>query len=135
MSRSIRRRSFSRRRREISEAESEAESGAGAGIGCSTAPEFPRLRQLRSIEGEMPSSLAICSNGRPLLSSSAQCNRLSLELIAELTSSLAHSNHSILRCGSSRLMPLSRCASVLTRAYPYTLGWRAGAILLRAIVG
>ena len=74
MSRSIRRRSFSRRRREISDAESGAECGAGAGIGRSADPAFRpslRLRQLRSIEGEIPSSLAICSNGRPLLASRA----------------------------------------------------------------
>src|SRR5437588_5395305 len=70
MSRSIRRRSFSRRKREISDPKSGAECGAGAGIGRSADPAFRpslRLRQLRSIAGEMPSSLAICSNGRPLL--------------------------------------------------------------------
>jgi hypothetical protein len=30
-----------------------------------------RLRQLRSIQGEIPSSPAICSNGPPLLANSA----------------------------------------------------------------
>ena len=34
------------------------------------------LRQLRSIEGEMPSSLAIRLNGRPLLTSMATASRL-----------------------------------------------------------
>jgi hypothetical protein len=79
MSRSIRRRSFSRRRRVISEAESGAECGAGAEIGRSADPAFRpslRLRQLRSIEGEMPNSLAICSNGRPLLANNAIASRL-----------------------------------------------------------
>src|SRR4029079_14144383 len=79
MSRSIGRRSFSRRRREVSDAESGAECGAGAGIGRSADPAFRpslRLRQLRSIEGEIPSSLAICSNGRPLLASRAIASRL-----------------------------------------------------------
>src|SRR5439155_15641319 len=62
MSRSIRSRSFSRRSREISAAGSGTKCGADAGIGRSadpaSRPPLP-LRQLRSIEGEMPSSLAI----------------------------------------------------------------------------
>src|SRR5205814_5868002 len=69
----------SRRRREISDPESGAECGAGAGIGRSVDPAFRpslRLRQLRSIDGEMPSSLAICSNGRSLLASRATASRL-----------------------------------------------------------
>src|SRR3979411_2503857 len=60
MSRSMRRRSFSRRRRVISEAGSEAQCAADDGIRRSVAPAFRpslRLRQLRSIEGEIPSSL------------------------------------------------------------------------------
>ena len=48
--------------------------GADVGIGRSadpaSRPPLP-LRQLRSIEGEMPSSLAIWLNGRPLLTSRA----------------------------------------------------------------
>src|ERR1700704_6838683 len=83
MSRSIRRRSFSRRSREISDAGSGAECGADAGIGRSAGPAsrppLP-LRQLRSIEGEMPSSLAIWLNGRPLLTSRAIASCLNSSL-------------------------------------------------------
>src|SRR5262249_16413604 len=79
MSRSVRSRSFSRRSREISAAESRAEGGADAGIGGradpGSRPPLP-LRQLRSIEGEIPSSLAIRLNGRPLLPSRAIASRL-----------------------------------------------------------
>src|SRR5262249_12756371 len=62
-----------------SAAGSGAECGPDAGIGCRAAPA-PRpplpLRQLRSIEGETPSSLAIRLNGRPLLTSRATASRL-----------------------------------------------------------
>src|SRR5216683_3051306 len=81
MSRSIRSRSFSRRSREISTAGSGAECGADAVVlGRSAGPAFHppfRPRQLRSIEGAMPSSPAICVNGRPLLASraTASCHR------------------------------------------------------------
>jgi hypothetical protein len=56
---------------------------ADAGIGRSAGPAFRpslRLRQLRSIEGEMPSSLAICSNGRPRLANSTTASRLNSSL-------------------------------------------------------
>jgi transposase len=46
---------------------------------CNAGPAFrppPRSRQLRSIEGAMPSSPAICVNGRPLLASRATASRL-----------------------------------------------------------
>src|SRR5215472_16029309 len=79
MSRSVRSRSFSRRSREISAAGSGAECEADAGIGCRADPAArlpPPLRQLRSIEGEMPSSLAIPLNGRPLLTSRATASCL-----------------------------------------------------------
>src|SRR6266568_5732788 len=80
MSRSIRSRSFSRRSREISTAGSGAECGADAVVlGRSAGPAFHpplRPRQLRSIEGAMPSSPAICVNGRPLLASRATASRL-----------------------------------------------------------
>ena len=69
MSRSMRRRSFSRLRREISAAGSGTEGVADAGLAGTPDPAFCppwRLRQLRSIEGEMPSSPAIWTNGRPL---------------------------------------------------------------------
>jgi hypothetical protein len=83
MSRSIRSRSFSRRSREISAAGSGTECGADAGIGRSadppSRPPLP-LRQLRSIEGEMPSSLAIWLNGRPLLTSRAIASCLNSSL-------------------------------------------------------
>ena len=69
MSRSMRSRSFSRRSREISVAGSATEGVADAGFGGAADPAFCppwRLRQLRSIEGEMPSSPAIWTNSRPL---------------------------------------------------------------------
>jgi hypothetical protein len=79
MSRSIRRRSFSRRSRESSAAGSGTGCRADAGIGRradpASRPPLP-LRQLRSIEGEIPSSLAIWINGRPLLTSKATASRL-----------------------------------------------------------
>src|SRR4051794_2156265 len=72
MSRSMRSRSFSRRSREISAAGSGTEGEATIGCGADPAgPAVLRLRQLRSIEGEMPSSPAIWINGRPLLASRA----------------------------------------------------------------
>ena len=79
MSRSMRSRSFSRRSREISAAGSGTEGAAEAAIGCGADPACPpmlRWRQLRSIEGEMPSSLAIWINGRPLLASRATASLL-----------------------------------------------------------
>ena len=71
-------RSFSRRRREISAAGSKTEWGADAGaLGRNAGPECrPPRRQLRSIDGAMPSSPAICVSGRPLLTSSATASRL-----------------------------------------------------------
>src|SRR4051812_36330172 len=79
MSRSMRSRSFSRRSREISAARSGTEGAAEAAIGCGADPACPpmlRLRQLRSIEGESPSSLAIWINGRPLRASRATASVL-----------------------------------------------------------
>jgi hypothetical protein len=53
-----------------------AEADAGA-IACAPgAVPQPTARQLRSIEGWMPSSMATCINGRPLLSSKATASRL-----------------------------------------------------------
>ena len=80
MSRSMRSRSFSRRSREISAAGSGTEWVADAGVlGRNAGHAFrppPRLRQLRSIEGVMPSSAAICVNGRPLIASRATASCL-----------------------------------------------------------
>jgi len=79
MSRSLRRRSFSRRSREISAAGSGTQGVAKAGCGCAADLAFrppPRLRQLRSIEGEIPNSPAIRTNGRPLLASRAIASAL-----------------------------------------------------------
>src|SRR3954471_13643060 len=62
MSRSMRSRSFSRRSREISAARSATQGMAGAGFAGTADPACCppwRLRQLRRIEGEMPSSPAI----------------------------------------------------------------------------
>jgi hypothetical protein len=80
MSSSIRSRSFSRRSREISADGSGTECGAGADVlGRNASPAFRpplRPRQLRSIEGAIPSSPAICVSGRSLLASSATASRL-----------------------------------------------------------
>ena len=78
MSRSIRSRLFSRRRREISAAGSKTECEADAGVpGRNAGLSFrPPRRQLRSIDGAMPSSPAICVSGRPLLIRSATASRL-----------------------------------------------------------
>ena len=40
------------------------------------APPRTTVRQLRNIDGEIPTSVATCINGRPLLSSSATASRL-----------------------------------------------------------
>ena len=62
-------------------------------------PPSLRLRQLRSIEGEMPSSPAICAQ-RPT-AARQQGDRLLLELIRKVTPSLTHSTPS----RSSRSLP------------------------------
>ena len=95
MSRSMRSRSFSRRSREISAAGSGTEGAAEAAIGCGADPACPpmlRLRQLRSIEGEMP-QLACDLDQRPT-AARQQGNRLRLELIRKMTPFLAHSTPS-----------------------------------------
>src|SRR3954454_1600335 len=70
MARSRRTRSLSRRSREISAAGS-GEGGDDAGVlesNVAPAPRpVPRVRQLRSIDGEIPRSLAIRTSGWPLL--------------------------------------------------------------------
>jgi hypothetical protein len=92
MSRSMRKRSFSRRSREISAAGSGAECGTTAGIGGNAGPAFPllRLRQLRSIASRGDAERAGDLDQRPT-AARQQGNRLSLELISELTPSLGHS--------------------------------------------
>ena len=58
---------------------------AGEGIGDTPGDAITRdravpprttVRQFRNIDGEMPTSVATCINGRPLLSSSATASRL-----------------------------------------------------------
>jgi hypothetical protein len=62
MSRSIRRRSFSRRRREISAAGSRTECGADAGVLRNAGPKFrPPRRQLRSIDGARGAATVVVS--------------------------------------------------------------------------
>src|SRR5947208_148728 len=78
MSRSMRRRSFSRRSRAISAVRSGEDVDADV-LECNAVPAprpSLRLRQLRSIKGVMASSPAICPNDRPLLASRATDSRL-----------------------------------------------------------
>src|SRR5881392_241430 len=91
MSRSMRRRSFSRRSRAISAVRSGEDVDADV-LECNAVPAprpSLRLRQLRSIEGEMPSSPAICPNDRPLLASRATDSCLNSS--GKMTPFLAHS--------------------------------------------
>ena len=72
-------RSSSRFSRVISDAWS-AGDGIGETLGVAaldrTVPPRTAARQFRNIDGEMPTSVATCINGRPLLSSSATASRL-----------------------------------------------------------
>lgn len=53
-------------------------------------PPCTTLRQLRSIEGEIPSSVAICIRGRPLLSSRATASRLNSGVNSRLVLVIKH---------------------------------------------
>jgi hypothetical protein len=53
-------------------------------------PPFPIARQLRSMEGEIPSSVAICMRGRPLLSRSATASRLNSGVKSRLVFVIKH---------------------------------------------
>jgi hypothetical protein len=77
-SRSMRVRSSSRFSRVISDAWSAGDGIAGTpGMALDLGvPPRTAARQFRNIEGEMPTSVATCINGRPLLSSSATASRL-----------------------------------------------------------
>src|SRR5208283_311757 len=80
ISRSMRRRSFSRRKRAFSVAKSAPASGiAACDWGRRGDPAWPLpvvLRQARSRAAGIPSSWAIWLNGRPLLASSPKASRL-----------------------------------------------------------
>src|ERR1700729_4474644 len=78
-SRSMRVRSRSRFSRAISAAWSAGDGSCGAPAATArerVAPVWMAARQFRSIDGEMPTSVATCIKGRPLLSSSATASRL-----------------------------------------------------------
>src|SRR6202051_3262167 len=78
-SRSMRVRSRSRFSRAISAAWSAGDGSCGAPAATArerAAPVWMAARQFRSIDGEMPTSVATCIKGRPLLSSSATASRL-----------------------------------------------------------
>src|SRR5450756_1635405 len=78
MSRSIWARSSSRRRRRISDCSDEAATAAetpAVPANCDTVP-FTVLRQLRSIEGWIPNSIATWVSGRPLNTRSDTASRL-----------------------------------------------------------
>ena len=53
-------------------------------------PSFTTARQLRSMEGEIPSSVAICMRGRPLLSKSATASRLNSGVKSRLVFVIEH---------------------------------------------
>ena len=80
ISRSMRRRSFSRRRRAFSAAKSAPAGGIAACVlerrGDPACPPSPLFRQARSLEAAIPSSWAIWLKGRPLLASSPTASRL-----------------------------------------------------------
>src|ERR1700723_184131 len=78
-SRSMRVRSRSRFSRAISAAWSAGDGSCGAPAATArerAAPVWMAARQFRTIDGEMPTSVATCIKGRPLLSSSATASRL-----------------------------------------------------------
>jgi hypothetical protein len=80
ISRSMRRRSFSRRRRAFSAAKSAPACGIAAYVlgrrGDPACPPSLLFGQARSLEAVIPSSWAIWLNGRPLLVSSPTASRL-----------------------------------------------------------
>jgi hypothetical protein len=93
-SRSMRVRSSSRFNRVISDAWS-AGNGSGANPGDETArdrvlPPRTTARQFRNIDGEMPTSVATCISGRPLLSSRATVSRLNSGENSLLVFGIAH---------------------------------------------
>ena len=53
-------------------------------------PPFTTARQLRSMEGEIPNSVAICMRGRPLLSKSATASRLNSGVKSRLVFVIKH---------------------------------------------
>ena len=78
-SRSMRVQSRSRFSRAISAAWSAGEGSGGTPAATArerAAPVWTAARQFRSIDGELPTSVATCINGRALLSSSATASRL-----------------------------------------------------------
>jgi hypothetical protein len=92
-SRSIRVRSSSRFNRVISDAWS-AGDGSGETIGVVDlellVPPRTRARQFRNIDGEIPTSVATCISGRPLLSSRTTASRLNSGENSLLVFAIAH---------------------------------------------
>jgi hypothetical protein len=92
-SRSMRVRSSSRFNRVISDAWS-AGDGSGETIDVVArerpVPAGTTARQFRNIDGEIPTSLATCISGRPLLSSRATASRLNSGENSRLVFGIAH---------------------------------------------
>ena len=106
-SRSMRVRSRSRFSRAISAAWSAGDGSCGAPAATArerAAPVWMAARQFRSIDGEMPTSVATCIKGRPLLSSSATASRLNSGANSRLVWSSKH-----LSCSTERIKGVHRC--------------------------
>ena len=87
-------RSSSRFNRAISDAWSAGDGSGGKpgnDVGRARAlPPRTTVRQFRSIDGEIPTSVATCISGRPLLSSSATVSRLNSGENSLLVFGIAH---------------------------------------------
>jgi hypothetical protein len=109
-------RSSSRFSRVISDAWS-ASDGSGGGTGGDAArdralPPRTAARQFRSIDGEIPTSVATCISGRPLLSSRATVSRLN------------SGENSLLVFGIAHLHAPTGLAKVSTESRDHHLGYR-----------
>ena len=76
----------------------------GAAARDRAVPQRTTVRQFRNIDGEIPTSVATCINGRPLLSSSATASRLN------------SGENSLLVFGLDHLLALTGLAKVSTES-------------------
>ena len=92
-SRSMRVRSSSRFKRVISDAKSAGDGSAGTPSVATldrVAPSRTTARQFRSIDGEIPTSIATYVRSRPLVSSNATASRLNSGENSRLVFAIAH---------------------------------------------
>ncbi len=141
-------RSRSRFSRAISAAWSAGEGSGGTPAATArerAAPVWMDARQFRSIDGEMPTSVATCINGRPLLSSSATASRLNSGANSRLVLVIKHLSRSSKRIkgvhqcegpspGRSTCTALGKTAIHVKRDVPGFIGNRMQAALWREAI-